>query len=56
MKKYVSNIGIQKNAEIPKIHKIEMPIVDTVYDVIYNKLDPKEAVDRLMTREKKTEY
>ncbi len=42
--------------ELGKIHKIEMPIVETVYDVIYNKLDPKEAVDRLMTREKKMEY
>ena len=50
----VDNIDVAY--ELGKIHKIEMPIVDTVYDVIYNKLDPKEAVDRLMTREKKTEY
>ena len=50
----VDNIDVAY--ELGKIHKIEMPIVETVYDVIYNKLDPKEAVDRLMTREKKMEY
>ena len=42
--------------ELGKKYNVEMPIVETVYDVIYNKLDPKEAVHKLMQREKKAEY
>ena len=41
--------------ELAKIHNIEMPIVNGVYDILYNNLDPKEAVTMLMTREKKFE-
>ena len=36
-------------------YNIEVPIINTAYDVIYNKLDAKEAVNQLMTREKKME-
>ena len=36
-------------------YNIEVPIINTAYDVIYNKLDSKEAVEKLMTREKKME-
>ena len=36
-------------------YNIEVPIITTAYDVIYNKLDAKEAVEKLMTREKKME-
>ena len=36
-------------------YNIEMPIVNAVYDVLYNGLRPKEAVIKLMTREKKSE-
>lgn len=36
-------------------YNIEMPIVESVYDVLYNGLQPKEAVLKLMTREKKCE-
>ena len=36
-------------------YNIEMPIVNAVYDVLYNHLNPKEAVTMLMTREKKSE-
>lgn len=36
-------------------YNIEMPIVQTVYDVLYNGLQPKEAVTKLMTRQKKCE-
>ena len=32
-----------------------MPIVDSVYNVLYNNLDPREAVNTLMTREPKEE-
>lgn len=38
-----------------KKHHVYMPIVETVYQVIYEKLDPKVAVHNLMTREKKSE-
>ena len=34
---------------------VEMPIVNAVYDVLYNGLDPKTAVDNLMTRSLKEE-
>ena len=40
---------------LSKKYNIEVPIINTAYDVIYNKLDAKEAVDELMTREKKME-
>ena len=41
--------------ELAKKYDVEMPIVNTVYEVLYNKLDPREAVTRLMTRGKKSE-
>lgn len=47
--------NIEVAYELSKIHKIEMPIVEIVYKVIYEKLDPKEAVKNLMTRERKSE-
>lgn len=36
-------------------YNIEMPIVNTVYDVLYKGLKPMDAVSKLMTREKKCE-
>lgn len=41
--------------KLAKINNIEMPIVNTVYDVLYNGLEPKEALKMLMTRTKKFE-
>lgn len=41
--------------QLGKINNIEMPIVNSVYEVLYNKLDPQEAVKNLMTRDKKME-
>lgn len=38
-----------------KIHNIEMPIVEIVYKVIHENLEPKEALKNLMTRDKKSE-
>ena len=49
----VDNIDVAY--ELGKIHNIEMPIVETVYKVLYEKLDPQKAVKNLMTRDKKTE-
>lgn len=40
---------------LAKKYKVEMPIVETVYNVLYNHLDPKDAVNILMTRELKAE-
>ena len=45
--------NIEVAYELGKIHNIEMPIVNTVYEVLYEKLDPEEAVKNLMTRDKK---
>ena len=47
--------NIEVAHELSKIHNIEMPIVNTVYDVLYNNLSPKDAVNILMTRDKKAE-
>ena len=44
--------NIEAAYELSKIHNIEMPIVEGVYDILYNNLDPKEAVTMLMTRDR----
>ena len=49
----VDNIDVAH--ALAKKYNIEMPIVNAVYDVLYNGLKPSEAVTRLMTREKKSE-
>lgn len=36
-------------------YNVEMPIVEGVYNVLYNGLDPKKAVETLMTRDLKEE-
>lgn len=38
-----------------KKYNIEMPITNTVYEILYNGLSPREAVNILMTRERKAE-
>lgn len=40
---------------LSKKYNIEMPIVEGVYNVLYNGLNPKEAVDMLMNRTQKSE-
>ena len=47
--------NIEVAYELCKIHNIDMPIVETVYQVIYENLKPQEAVKKLMTRDKKSE-
>ena len=47
--------NIEVAYQLAKKYNIEMPIVNTVYDVLYNGLKPDEAVNMLMTREKKCE-
>ena len=47
--------NIEVAYKLSKKYNIEMPIVDTVYDVLYNGLKPKDAVVKLMTRDKKCE-
>ena len=47
--------NIEVAYELGKLHNIEMPIVETVYEVLYEGLNPREAVKTLMTRDKKYE-
>ena len=47
--------NIEVAHRLAKKYSVEMPIVETVYDVLYNRLDPKEAVNTLMTRKLKFE-
>ena len=41
--------------KLSKKYNIEMPIVNAVYNVLYNGLDPKKALDDLMTRDLREE-
>ena len=41
--------------ELGKRNNIYMPIIETVYNVIYNELEPEKAVEELMTKSKKSE-
>ena len=45
--------NIEVAYELSKKYNVEMPIVNAVYDVLYNNLKPQKAVEMLMTREKK---
>ena len=47
--------NIEVAYELGKLHNIEMPIVETVYKVLYENLNPQEAVKNLMIRDKKME-
>ena len=47
--------NIEVAYELAKKYNIEMPIVNTVYDVLYNGLKPADAVKALMNRDKKAE-
>ena len=47
--------NIEVAYELGKRNNVYMPIVETVYKVLYENLDPREAVKELMTREKKSE-
>lgn len=47
--------NIEVAHELAKKYNVEMPIVNVVYDVLYNNLDPKEGLNILMTRGKKSE-
>lgn len=47
--------NIEVAYKLSKMYNIEVPIIDSVYDVLFNKLNPREALKRLMTRDLKEE-
>jgi len=47
--------NIEVAYKLGKMYGIDMPIVDVVYDVLYNGLQPREGVKKLMIRNKKFE-
>ena len=49
----IDNIEVAKS--LSQKLNISMPIVDAVYDILYNNLEPNESVKMLMTRDKKIE-
>ena len=49
----VDNIDVAY--ELSKKYNVDTPIVNAVYEVLYNDLDAKKAVSMLMTRDKKSE-
>ena len=49
----VDNIDVAY--ELAKKYNVDTPIINAVYDMLYNGLSPKDGVTRLMTRGKKSE-
>ena len=47
--------NIEVTYELCQKYNVEMPIVKAVYSILYQNVNPKEAVTKLMTREKKDE-
>ena len=47
--------NIEVAYELCKLHNIEMPIVEAVYEILYKGLKPQDAVNMLMNRSKKSE-
>ena len=47
--------NIEVAYELGRKNNVYMPIVEMVYKVIYEQLDPQEAVKNLMTRDRKSE-
>lgn len=47
--------NIEVAYELAQKYDVDMPIVNAVYDMLYNNLSPKEGVTMLMTRDKKSE-
>ena len=47
--------NIETAYELSKKYNVEMPIVESVYDILFNNLKPQQAVPNLMTREAKQE-
>ena len=47
--------NIEVAYQLAKKHNVDMPIVNAVYDMLYNGLEPKQVVTLLMTRDKKSE-
>ena len=47
--------NIEVAYELTKKHKVEMPIVEAVYNVLYNNAIPKDELVKLMTRQNKGE-
>lgn len=47
--------NIEVAYELAKKYDIDMPIVNAVYDMLYNGLSPRDGVTMLMTRDKKAE-
>lgn len=47
--------NIEVAYKLGEMYGIELPIVNVVYDVLYNGLQPRKAVTMLMTRDKKFE-
>lgn len=47
--------NIETAYKLAKKYEVNVPIIYTVYDVLYNNLEPREALRILMTREAKSE-
>ena len=50
----IENINVAH--KLGEKYNIEMPILNTAYNVLYNNLDPREAVNNLMNRDRTSEF
>ena len=48
--------NIEVAYKLGKIHNVEMPILNTVYSVLFENLKPEIAVNNLMIRNRKSEF
>ena len=47
--------NIETAYQLSRKYNVEVPIVESVYDILFNNLKPQQAVTNLMTREAKQE-
>ena len=52
---YYINYSINTAKKLIEKYDVDMPIVNAVFEVLYNGLDPKDAAKMLMTRSLKFE-
>lgn len=57
MKMVVEGVATTKSSfELSKKHNVEMPIVEKVYEILFDELEPLTAIKQLMTRSSKNEW
>lgn len=57
MKMVAEGVGTTDSAlNLGRQHKVDLPITEQVYNILFNEIDPKDAIKELMARERKHEW